>query len=259
MKTSVINHNNAMKKSFFWFTVILIALVIFLSPESAWAAPGGKIVSGLFKTTWGKVLLAVLCIIFLPLIVYVLIKERLAEKRTLKHLKRLAAFDRSFDWLKLKERVTDCYHRVHAAWRVEDMSEAAEWMTGWYWQNQQLAFLNQWERAGLVNHCRVKSIGKIRALFVKFEQDEAGTSDGSRVVVSITANMEDYLAERATGRIVEGKKGYADTEHVWTFELKQGRWNVANIEDGSMSLSYAGLASEVPEVLPAKAARQVAS
>jgi hypothetical protein len=51
---------------------------------------------------------------------------------------------------------------------------------------------------------------------------------------------------------VEGAKGYADTEFVWTFILQQGKWVVSNIEEGSMSLSYAKLMPEVPDVLPAK-------
>lgn len=245
-----------MRKSHFWFALILITALLLLSPESAWAAPGGKVASALFKSIWGKVLLAVLCLILFPLIAYVMVREHLAEKRTLKHLKRLAAVDPSFDWIRLRDRVTDCYHRVHSAWQTEDMSEAAEWMTSWYWQNQQLAFLNQWERDGLVNHCRVKSVGRIRPLFLRFEQDEAGSSNGSRLVVSITANIEDYLAERASGKIVEGAKGYADTEHVWTFELKHGKWVVANIEEGSMSLSYAKLPSEVPAALSGRAGSQ---
>jgi hypothetical protein len=67
------------------------------------------------------------------------------------------------------------------------------------------------------------------------------------VVISITANMEDYLAERATGKIVEGKKGYASTEHVWTFLLQYGKWVVGNIEEGTMSLTYAGMKLEADE------------
>jgi len=247
-----------MKKSYLWYALLIVALLLLLSPDAALAAPGGKIVSGMFKSFWGKILLLVLVIIFSPIIAYVLIREHFAQKRTLKLLKQLAAVDPNFDWIRLKDRVTDCYHRVHAAWRQEDMSEASEWMTGWYWQNQQLAFLNQWERDGLVNHCRVKSIGKIRPLFLRYEQNENGTSNGSRLVVSITANMEDYLAERATGKIVEGAKGYEDTEHVWTFDLRDGKWVVANIEEGSMSLSYAKMPSEVPEQLPARTAGQPA-
>lgn len=239
-----------MKKSSFWLAIFLVTIFIVLCPDSASASPGGKIVSGLFKSTWGRILLGVLTATLLPVLVYAVIKERVAEKRTLKHLARLEKLDPHFNWTRVKERVTDCYHRVHAAWRAEDMSEASDWMTNWYWQNQQLAYLNQWERDGLVNRCHVKSIGKIRPLFLHFKQDDERTCSGSKLVVSITATMEDYLEDRATGKIVEGAKGYSDTEHVWTFELKQGRWLVANIEEGSTSLNYAGMAAEVPDVLP---------
>jgi hypothetical protein len=241
-----------MKKWLRWLPVVLVVLIIVFLPTSALAAPGGKIASALFKTTFGKIIGCVLIVIFAPFIAYVIIKEKIAEKRTLKALKALAQVDKNFDWMRLRDRVTDCYLRVNAAWSKEDMSEASEWMTSWYWQNQQLAFLNQWERDGLVNHTRIKNITNIKPLFVKYEVGEDGSRDGSRVVVSISANMEDYLAERETGKVVEGAKGYSDTEFVWTFVLQQDKWVVANIEEGSMSLSYAKLMPEVPEVLPGK-------
>jgi hypothetical protein len=243
-----------MKKWMRWLPVLLIVAAFVLLPTSALAAPGGKIASALFKTTAGKIIGCVLIVIFAPLILYIVIKEKIAEKRSLKALKRLAELDKNFDWMRLRDRVTDCYLRVNAAWSKEDMSEASEWMTSWYWQNQQLAFLNQWERDGLVNHTRIKQIKGIKPLFVKYEQAEDGSSDGSRVVISINANMEDYLADRETGKVVEGAKGYADEEFVWTFVMQQGKWVVSNIEEGSMSLSYAKLMPEVPEVLPAKKA-----
>jgi len=176
-----------------------------------------------------------------------MIKEKMAEKRTLKQLRELAKMDSQFDWLTIRDRVVDCYHRVHAAWRAEDMSEASDWMTSWYWQNQQLASLNQWERDGLINHCRVKGISNIRPLFLQYKKSPDGTANGSRVVISITANMEDYLAERATGKVVEGKPGYESTEHVWTFLLQDGKWVVGNIEEGTMSLTYAGMKLEADE------------
>jgi hypothetical protein len=248
-----------MRKNIFWYALLVVALLLVLAPDSALAAPGGKIASGLFKSTGGKILLVLLCVVLSPIIFYVLLKEHFAERRTLKQLARLKTVNLSFDWVRLKERVTDCYHRVHAAWRQEAMSEAAEWMTSWYWQNQQLAYLNQWERDGLVNHCRVKSLGKVRPLYLTYEVDESGSNNGSRLVVSITANMEDYLAERATGKIVEGAKGFEDTEHVWTFELREGKWVVANIEEGSMSLNYAKLKSELPEDLRPRATASASS
>src|SRR3954463_2010196 len=237
------------KKSWLWIGLVLLVLLLVMTPENAWAAPGGKIVSAIFKTTWGKVLLGVLTVVLSPLIAYVMIKERIAEKKTLAHLRRLAALDRNFDWMRLKDRVTDCYHRVHSAWRAEDMAQASDWMTSWYWQNQQLAHLNQWERDGLVNHCRIKTINRVRPLFVAFKRTAEGSSDGSRVVVAISAKMEDYLAERATGKVVEGKKGFGDAEHIWTFVLQQGKWVVSNIEEGSMSLTYARMLPEVGEPL----------
>ena len=111
-------------------------------------------------------------------------------------------------------------------------------MTPWYWQNQQLAHLNRWEREGLINHCRIKSLKSIRPLFLQPEKQD-GARSGSRLVVSVTTCMEDYLAERGTGKVVEGSKGFADTEHIWSFELRGKQWVVANIEDGSLSLTYA--------------------
>ena len=219
---------------------------------SQFTSPGGKIVAGFFKTTIGKIVGVVLLIVLFPLILWIYIIEGRAEKRTLAALTRLGKVDRAFDWLTLRDRITDCYHRVNAAWQTEQMDEASEWMTSWYWQNQQLAFLNQWERDGLINHCRIKGISKIRPFHLKFENEGPNYGEGSRIVVAITAKMEDYLARRDTGKIVEGAKGYADTTHLWTFLLQNGKWVVANIEEDSAAVDYVRLPLEVPETLPAK-------
>jgi hypothetical protein len=61
--------------------------------------------------------------------------------------------------------------------------------------------------------------------------------------------MEDNPAVRETGKIIEGKKGFADTD----VHFAGGEWLVANIEEGSMSLSCARLPADVPRMLPAKA------
>jgi len=235
-----------MKKGLFLLLVVAVvaAACMLVFQDPAFAAPGGKIASAMFRTVPGKIVLALLVIIFLPLIVYVQITEAIAMRRTLRDLRQLAATDDTFDWLRLKERVTESFNRVHAAWRKEDMHEASAWMTDWYWQNQQLAHLDRWEEEGLVNHCRVKRIRNIRPLFVQY-RTENGTPEGSRLVVAIAADMEDYLAERATGKVVEGKKGYTEVEAMWTFTFERGRWLVANIEEGSLSLQYAKLVNEI--------------
>ncbi|MDQ3262565.1 MAG: Tim44-like domain-containing protein [Myxococcota bacterium] len=157
--------------------------------------------------------------------------------------KRNPAFDR----FTLKDRVTDCFQRVHSAWRREDLAEASAWMTDWYWQNQQLAHLDAWEREGLINHCKVKKLRGMRPLALSCRNFD-GQGGGSRVVVAINASM-DYLAERATGRVVEGKRGFKDVETVWTFVLEDGAWRVNNIEEDSMTLAYARLATDVEELL----------
>jgi hypothetical protein len=158
-------------------------------------------------------------------------------------LKTLAAENRAFDWLPLKDHIVNAFHRVHSAWRKEDMREAGQWMTDWYWQNQQMAFLDRWERDGLVNHCRVKNIKGIKPLFVR-RAGNAHSIEGSRVVVLISADMEDYLAERATGKIVEGKKGYAEVETVWTFLYETDKWVVSAIESRDVCYDYAKMPNE---------------
>lgn len=229
--------------------VVAVIAILILGPDPALAGPGGKIASGFAKTFWGKVVLGALVIVFLPVILFVVVQEYLAGKRALRDLARLRAVDPAFDWLTLKDRVTECFHRVHAAWRKEDMAQASDWMTDWYWQNQQLAHLNQWAEQGRVNRCTVKSVGRIRPLFLAC-RDNDGDFSGSRLVVSITARMEDYLEDRASGKVVEGKKGYENTETVWTFALHRGLWRVATIEDDTVSLMYARMTNELPAMLP---------
>jgi hypothetical protein len=238
-----------------WFLAAIVVVLLVAAPEAALAGPGGKIAAAVAKTFWGRVALAALVVLFLPLILYVLVREWLAARRTHRDLRRLRSLQPAFDWLMLKDRVIECFHRVHAAWRKEDMAQASQWMTDWYWQNQQLAHLDRWAEQGLVNRCTVKSVGRIRPLHLAC-RDSDGLMSGSRVVVAVTAKMEDYLEERATGRVVEGEKGYKDVESVWSFELQGGSWRVANIEEDSLTLVYAQMGNELPESLPQPAARR---
>jgi hypothetical protein len=233
-----------LKKSLIVLVIVGVVFFIFFAPETALAGPGGKIIEVATRTLLGKILITIFVIIFLPLILYIYFRERIAERRTLKDLKKLRQVDKNFDWFQLKERVIECFHKVHSAWRAEDMEKATQWMTNWYWQNQQIAYLEQWKQDGLVNHCRVKSIKKVRPLFLSVEDD--GNLEGARIVVAILAVMEDYLAERETGKIVEGQKGFHDMETVWTFMMTNHQWVVANIEEDAMSLFYAKLENHLP-------------
>ncbi len=228
------------------FVLLLVVVVVTLMIiEPAFAGPGGKIARVLFETFWGKILLAALSIILFPLILYVLIKQKLGERRARKNLRFMSKISPNFEWVNIMQRATDCFHRVHAAWAKEDVSEAAEFMTSWYWQNQQLVFLNKWEKAGLVNLCTVKRISDIKPLFF-IHRDDGASHEGSLLAISITATMQDYLAERVTGKVVEGSKKFKLVETIWSFTLTDGKWKVSGIEEGDMALAYAKVMLDQP-------------
>jgi hypothetical protein len=223
-----------------------VGLLLRIRPRSR---IGNRLVyaSAVFTTFWGRVALGVLVIIFAPLIAYVVVRERLSERRARQDLRFMANYDTQFDWLKIRERAKDCFYRVHSGWRDEDLSGVADWMTSWYWQNQQLAHLERWKREGLVNHCNVKKISGLKPLLFVHRNQGADHED-SMIVVLVEANMNAYLEQRTTGKVVEGTKRYQDVETVWTFTMIDGQWKVSDLEEGTMSLAYAKLVKELPPI-----------
>lgn len=229
------------------FIVLSSLILVLLTIEPALAGPGGKIARATFETFWGRVLLGALTVFFLPLILYIIFQEKIAERRARRDLRFMAAYNSLFDWLKIQERAKDCFYRVHSGWEKEDMSEVAGWMTDWYWQNQQLVHLNKWKNEGLVNICDVKKITNIKPLLF-VHRNQGAEHEDSMIVLSIEANMKDYLQNRNTGKVVEGSKRYKEVETVWSFVLEKGVWKVSDIEEGSMSLAYAKLVRELPKI-----------
>lgn len=237
-----------MNKRNLLFLILPVAMVLLLAAEPAIAGPGGKIANAIFDTFWGKVLMVILFIIFMPLIFYTVIKEWRAERRSRRDLKFMARLSPDFEWLKLRQRMLDCFYRIHDAWSREDVQVASEFMSDWYWQNQQLAFIDRWEREGLVNVCDVKKVTNIKPLLFLHRNDDDIEHNGSLVVASISAKMKDYLAERENGKVVEGSKRYKEVEAVWSFTMIDGKWRVTNIEEDHFSLEYAGMIKELPPI-----------
>lgn len=227
---------------------ILLAVIALVAIEPAIAGPGGKIASAAFGTFWGRVILVLLTIVLLPVIVYVIAKEKIAEKRARKDLAYMSRHDARFNWLKIQQRVKDCFYRVHAGWQDENLSDVSDWMTAWYWQNQQRVFLDRWKKDGLVNICKVKKITGIKPLLFAHNNEGGIAHEGSMIAVSITANMQDYLQHRASGKIVEGDKRFKDVETIWSFVMNGGVWRVSDIEDGAMSTAYADAVKELPKI-----------
>lgn len=225
--------------------ILFVGLALIFVADPALAAPGGRIARAAFESFWGRVALVVLTIVFLPLIIISTMKERRAARRAQRDLAYLARLSPAFRWLDLRERALACFQRVHAAWRREDVREAAEFMTDWYWQNQQLVVLDRWAAEGLVNHCEVKSVSRLRPILVMPACADSGFQ-GSKVVIEISAEMQDYLARREDGEIVEGSKAFKEVASLWTFELADGRWRVSNIEDSALMGDYLALIASQP-------------
>ena len=225
----------------------LVVTLTVLTVEPALAGPGGKIASAVFETFWGKIFLGILTIVFLPLITYMLIREKLSERRARKDMRFMAAYSAQFDWLKIQERAKDCFFRVHSGWRDEDLSGVTNWMTSWYWQNQQQVHLDRWKQEGLVNICDVKKITGIKPLLF-VHRNSGQEHEDSMIVISITAKMKDYLENKSSGKIVEGSKRYKEVETIWSFTMENEKWKVSDIEEDSMSLAYARMAKELPDI-----------
>jgi hypothetical protein len=159
----------------------------------------------------------------------------------------MAQHDPNFEWLRAKARILDCFYWIHSAWKDEDVSKACEYMTDWYWQNRQLVHLDRWHREGLRNVCAVKKIQAIcPLLFIHRNDDNA--HEGSLLVVSISANMQDYLVCRETDKLVEGERKFKDHETIWTFNLVEGQWRVSNIEAAGCVFDYIIQAKTVPRI-----------
>jgi len=222
-------------------------MVAFIFIQPAYGGPGGQIAKVIANTFWGKMVLSLLAFILLPVGIYLYIKQKLAERRAYKDLRYMAQYDPNFEWLWAKQRILDCFYRVHSAWKDEDVSRACEYLTDWYWQNQQLVHLDRWHREGLRNVCEVKKVRAVRPLLFIHRNDDVA-HQGSMLVVSITANMKDYLVHRETDKVVEGDKKFKDNETIWSFTLAGSQWRVSNIEEAGCEFGYISQVQNVPRI-----------
>ena len=225
--------------------IFLIVAFIFIQP--AYAGPGGEVAKAMANTFCGKMVLGLLSVVLLPIGIYLFVKQQLAEQRAYRDLRYMTEYDLNFEWLRAKERIIDCFYRVHNAWSAEDISEVSEVMTDWYWQNQQLVRLDKWQKQGLYNVCDVKKIRTVRPLLFIHRTDDIGHG-GSLLVVSITANMLDYLAKRDTDIVVAGHKKYKDIETIWSFTMVDGKWRVSNVEESRCEFEYISQVKKLPRI-----------
>ena len=232
-----------MTKKQFILTVFVIVFLFWVDPM--YAGPGGYIAKGLFKTFWGKILLSALAIILLPLLVYIRLVEYRKARKIKKILNKIALTNRAFSWMQLEKEYSNIIRRVYNAWTNEDMGEVKQYVNNWYWQNQQLVFLEQWKRENLKNVSRLKVIEKLKPLYLELTTND--NWEGTRIAVLVQVDAEDYLMDRDTQKVVQGNKGYQNLEYIWMFQYTDGKWLLDDIQEGNLSLQFAKLEDVVPE------------
>ncbi|MEP2060100.1 MAG: hypothetical protein ABJJ05_19985 [Maribacter litoralis] len=232
-----------MRKSHLIILVLVLALVLF-DIDPMYAGPGGTVVKAVFKTWWGKVLLSILGIIFLPLTIYVYFREYFAVKNCKKQLLELGKRNKDFSWLNLDKNVRNIFNRVYIAWNNQDLKEASSYISHWYWQNQQLVHLDEWKKENLRNVCKVDGIKSVKPLYLEISEHE--NLEGSRIAFLITANIMDYLKSNDTHKIVQGSNKYDDEEKIWVMEYTDGQWVLDDIQDGQLSLAFAKTKNIIP-------------
>ena len=225
-------------------TILVIGFLFYIDP--VYAEPGGTIAKGLFKTWWGKLILFALCIVLFPLIVYTYTVEFFAVRKTKKQLNEIGLKNRDFTWLNLEKNVSNIFTRVYLAWEKEDMKEVSEYVNHWYWQNQQTVHLDKWKQENLKNICKLDKIKSVKPLYAELTEEK--NLEGSKIAFIISANIKDYLKDRDTHRIVQGKNEYGDEEKVWILEYTDGKWLLDDIRDGSFSLAFAKMKNLIPEI-----------
>lgn len=228
--------------------LVVVVIVLLLCVDPIYAGPGGTVVKAIFKTWWGKVLLSLIALVLFPLIAYVKFREYFAVKKCKKELEKLQLINDDFRWSKLEKTVKQVFERVYLAWSKEDMSTVSNYVSHWYWQNQQLVYLDKWKSENLKNICKLQSVGKIRPLHLEIMN--RANLEGSRITFAIEGRIKDYLIDRTTFKVKEGKNSYDDEEKVWVFEYTDGQWLLDDIQDDSLTLAFAKLENIVPDELP---------
>lgn len=235
--------NWSKKEWLFFITVIIILFTI----DPVYAGPGGTVAKAFFKTWWGKLILGLLTIIFLPLIIYIRLIEYRKARKIKKILTQISLKHKNFHWLQLQKEFKNIIQRVYNAWSNENMSEVKEYVNHWYWQNQQSVFLDQWKKENLKNVSNLREIEKIRPLYLELTDEP--NLEGSRIAIAIDVVAEDYLKDRDTNKVIQGKAGYESLEYVWFLEYTEGKWLLDAIEEGGLSLEIAKMPNVIPDTV----------
>ena len=231
--------------------VCFLVVLVFASVTILFIGSGSGIglseeLVSVFQSTWFKVMIVLGLSAGLVLVSYPVIRQKIIERRVLRDLSFMAKHSQAFDWFNIEARATDCYYRFYSEWRKEDMREADLWL-GEEFQKKHSQFVERLEKEGLEHICDIDNLVKVRPVY--FLHRNVGSRDeNSKLVLIMSAKIKSYLTKRITSRVFEGSKHYRNTHSLWSFELVNGKWVIADIEDVSAIGQYVKLANEVPEI-----------
>ncbi len=234
--------NNKIRWQFLIVLVLGIVLIFIMGADSAMAGPGG-IIKKAVNTFWGRVIVVAILLFFAPLIILYLLQRFIRIRRTRTELRKLGKHVPHFEWMFIKERIHGVFAWVHSAWDQKKMEVAGDFMTHWYMQNQQL-ILDKWGRDGVVN---IVSDVLIKEIIPLHFHHYPGEPEKDRIVVEIDAEMRDYLAEKSSGKIVQGDKTLGRVTTVWSFLRENDQWVLNLIEDSETAEDYL----KEPNIIPA--------
>lgn len=223
----------------FWVVVAFALSAAF--PMDAWAGPGGVFVKAAAKTPFLRGVLAILALVFLPLIVYVYARQALGIFRTRRDLSALAETEPQYSWKLIEKQARASIEAVYAGWKRGDLSAATDVMAPHYFESQ-VALLDRWRAEGKRNVCELQRLGGLSPLWVRAETD----TEHAALALLARGRQLDYLQEVETRRVIKGNRERAKSfESVWLFSHQQGRWCVYGIQPGNESLAYARLPNRV--------------
>ncbi len=220
-------------------TLCLFLLLVATAPVLA--GPGGQFAKVVAKTWLGKIVLAILFVVLLPVVLWALVREWVGVRKTRRDLAELATTHDYFDWAQIEARVEEAAAGVGHAWGTGNLDVVADYFTEDYLASQQ-ALLERWRLEGKKNVHEFHDINKIKPLFVR----TGGGWWQDQVSVLISATVVDYLQDTETGKVLKGKKRKdRNYETIWNLVRERGAWRLSSIEEGSESLNLAMQANRV--------------
>lgn len=223
------------------FLLLLLTIAVLMVPVECYAGPGGEIAEFMFKTRIGRIIGLILAVIFLPLIIYVGIREWLGIRRTKNDLKKLATDFPYFDWTHIEAQVRQTATAMYGVWSTGDLTSLGGRLWPEFHSGQQ-DILDRWTEEGKQNVTELKKIIKVQPLHLVVEDAESF----SQIRVRLYLHLKDYMLHKSSGKIVKGssKKTVTDYETIWTFIYHSGVWQLSAIDAGDDSLRYAGMQNE---------------